>query len=113
LLAMRDKREARIVALEQSARENDDRYWKILGQLNALELIAMVGILDMSNTQENPFQWIQAYVRAMRQTTSTLTLDTTDPEKHARSLSETKDAIDNFLRQLIQHSRQVPGSPWL
>ncbi len=109
---MRDKREARIVALEQSARENDERYWKILGRLNALELIAIDGILDIANTQANPFQWIQAYVRAMRQTSSTLTPDTTDPEKYARSLSETRDAIDNFLTQLIQHSRQLPGSPW-
>lgn len=109
---MRDKREARIVALEQSARENDERYLKLLGQLNALELIAMVGILDIANAQANPFQWIQAYVRDMRQTSSTLTSETANSENHARSLSETKDAIDNFLTQLIQQSRQVPGSPW-
>ena len=103
--------ESKIAALEQNAREMADHYWRFQGRLNALEITATLGVMNFAKLQPNPFQWVQDYVEAMRVMSRSLIPDTDDPGKRDRVLSETTNAIDEFLEQLVRNAGQLPGAP--
>ncbi|WP_315758912.1 hypothetical protein [Bradyrhizobium sp. SZCCHNRI2007] len=101
----------RIANLERFAHDMADRFWRFQGRLNALELTVTSGTLNFAKIQENPFQFVQEYVEAMRQTTKSLLADVDDPGKADRLTSETRDAMDELLAQLLQSSGQLKGAP--
>jgi hypothetical protein len=101
----------RLAALERNAAEMANHYWRFQGRINALELIATLATLDFAKLQPNPFEYIQAYVEAMRQTTKGLTPDVDDQGKGARLISETRHAIDDHLQQILMHAGQLKGAP--
>jgi len=103
--------EDRITNLEDAMHQMADHYWRFQGRINALELIAMLATLDFAKSQPNPFEFIQAYVEAMRQTTKGLIPDVDDATKAPRLASETRHAIDDFLQQLISNAGQLKGAP--
>ncbi len=69
----------------------------------------MLGTLNLAKTQPDPFQWVQDYVEAMRQTSKGLLPDVDDPGKGDRLMKETRDALDELLSQLIQHAGTLKG----
>lgn len=101
----------RLTALETFAHQMSDHYWRFQGRINALELTAMLATLDFAKMQPEPFQFIQQYVAAMRVTSSRLLPDTDDPAKGGRVKSETVNAIDDFLADLLRHAGQLKGAP--
>jgi hypothetical protein len=103
--------EQRLKNLETAMHQMSDHYWRFQGRINALELIATLATLDFAKTQPNPFQFIQDYIAAMRVTSSKLTPDVDDPTKGDRLRFETKDSIDHFLAELLQHAGQLKGAP--
>jgi hypothetical protein len=88
-----------------------DQLWRLQGRLNALELIATLATLDFAKLQLKPFEYVQAYVEAMRQTTKGLTPDVDDQSNAPRLVSETRHAIDDYLQQLITNAGQLKGAP--
>ncbi|WP_179879920.1 hypothetical protein [Bradyrhizobium ottawaense] len=103
--------EERIAELEKAMHKMADHYWRFQGRLNALELAALVGVHNLAKTQANPFEWVQAYVEAMRQTGRTLIPDVDSQSDGARLLKETKNGIDEFLEQVVAHAGNLPGAP--
>jgi gamma-glutamyltranspeptidase len=103
--------EERIANLENTMQQMADHYWRFQGRINALELIATLATLDFAKLQPNPFQYVQEYVEAMRQTTKGLTPDVDDPSKAPRLASETRHAIDDYLQQLVGNAGQLKGAP--
>lgn len=101
--------EERIV--EKAMHQMADRYWRFQGRFNALELAALAGVHNLAKTQPNPFEWVQAYVAAMRQTARTLIPDVDNQSDGARLLKETKIGIDEFLEQVVAHAGNLPGAP--
>ena len=101
----------RITKLEQAMTAMTNHYWRFQGRINALETIAVQATLDFSKMQPEPFKFVQAYVAAMRVTSSHLLPDTDDPAKAERVISETKNAIDDFLADLLRHAGQLKGAP--
>ncbi len=101
----------RIAALEQFARDMAEHYWRFQGRMNALETITVLGTLNFAKMQPQPFQFIQDYVEAMRQTSKSLVPDVDDPSKADRLIAETRDGIDEFLAQLLQAASQLKGAP--
>jgi hypothetical protein len=101
----------RLTELEAAVRQTAEHYWRFQGRINALELLSMLGVLNLAKTQPNPFQWIQDYVEAMRVTTRTLTPDVDDRSKGDRAVAETKSALEELLEQLIAQAGQLKGAP--
>jgi (p)ppGpp synthase/HD superfamily hydrolase len=101
----------RIAKLEQFARETTDHYWRFQGRLNAHELVLTVGTLNFAKMQREPFKFIQDYVAAMRSTSSNLVPEVDDATKADRLISETKNAIDDFLAELLRSAGQLKGAP--
>jgi 16S rRNA U1498 N3-methylase RsmE len=101
----------RIAALEQFARDVAEHSWRFQGRLNALELAVTIGTLNFAKSQPNPFQWVQDYVEAMRQSSKALVPDIDDPTKRDRLVSETRDGIDELLTLLIQQAGSLKGAP--
>jgi hypothetical protein len=67
--------------------------------------------MNFAKLQSKPFQWIQDYLEAMRQTSKGLIPLTDDPSKDDRLLVETKTAVDEFLEQLVMQAGRLPGAP--
>jgi hypothetical protein len=103
--------EERIANLENAMQQMGDHYWRFQGRINALELIATLAVLDFAKLQQNPFQYVQAYAEAMRQTTKTLIPDVDDQSKANRVVSEMRNAIDDHLHQVIANAGQLKGAP--
>jgi hypothetical protein len=101
----------RIAELEKYAHQMANHYWRFQGRINAMELVATLATINFAKTQPDPFQFIQDYVESMRQTSSSLLPEVDDPNNADRLVSETKNAVDDFLAQLIQVSGQLKGGP--
>ena len=69
------------------------------------------GVLNLAQTQPNPFQWVQQYLGAARQSAATLMPDVMSPEDAARIGLETRAALDDFLADLITRAGQLKGAP--
>jgi DNA repair exonuclease SbcCD ATPase subunit len=96
---------AGLAALEQFA----DHYRRFQGRLNALELTVTLGTLNFAKLQADPFEWVQDYVEATRQSSKALFPDVDDSSKSDRLSAETRDGIDELLAQLLQHAAQLRG----
>lgn len=89
----------------------DDQFWRIQGHLNAIELILQLGVLNLAQTQQNPFMWVQQYLEAVRQSGATLMPDVMEPSEAKRLKVETKAALDDFLSDLIGRAGGLKGAP--
>jgi len=103
--------EDRIANLEQAMHQMAANYWRIQGRINALEIIAGQAILDYANLANNPFEWIQTYVKSMETTRKSLIPDVDDQPKGERLREETVIAIDEFLETLLGQSDRLKGAP--
>lgn len=97
--------------IERVLRQVSNDLWALQGRINALQLVAMLSVLDHAKTQPHPFQWIQDYLAAMRVTMRGLTADVEDPSKGDRTVREMRGALEEFLAELLSHAGQLKGAP--
>jgi hypothetical protein len=90
---------------------DENQFWRLQGRINAIELILLSEVFNLAKTQPNPFQWVQDYLAAMRQTAQTLTPDVMGPEQGERLKRETRAALEEFLEQMVRHAGQLKGAP--
>ncbi|WP_315729137.1 hypothetical protein [Bradyrhizobium sp. SZCCHNS2015] len=103
--------EERLQNLEAAVGQMVERYWRFQGWMNALEMVVCADVMNLAKMQPRPFEWIQAYLAAMRQSASTLTPDVDNQAKGARLTRETRHALDEFLSGLVEQAGQLPGAP--
>lgn len=87
----------------------DDDWYRLQGHLNAIEIILLSDIYNFAKTQRDPFQWIQAFIEAIRQTSKTLIPDAMDEEAGAKLKRETRASLDAFLESLVRHAGPLKG----
>ncbi|MDH6259033.1 hypothetical protein [Bradyrhizobium sp. BR13661] len=89
----------------------EDQFWRIQGRLNAIELLLMSEIFNMARLQPDPFPWMQRFIEATRFTSRGLAPDIMPDNEAARLTRETRDAVDEFLEQVVVHAGHLPGAP--
>lgn len=78
-----------------------------VGRIAALEVIAAKAVYDRAMLSDNPFEFAQGYIRAMRQDVAgAIPSEGREAEEKAFH-----SALEDFLEQILMKAGVLPGAP--
>jgi hypothetical protein len=85
-----------------------EMYVHSVGRIAALEIIAAKAVFDRAALHDDPFEWVQGYVRLMQADLDAAVPASPDQRQFEQA---TQTAIEEFLEQMLMKAGSLPGAP--